>query len=244
MKWRELHTNPLTVWISFMIGVAGLVYGVWTNWKNQPKREISYYQHSAYPFINLDLNGPNELAINGQRFSQGTVYSNLLYVWNSGNQPITIDDIGEPLQLAGVPSAVKLAYYGIRKDQVEGDIRSGLQFKLLYPNTGLALTFYTNAAPEISMSGSVSGGNGSSGLLKRVRWLPSHLGNYSLVGLGTILAVVSFFIILAFEARPKKEIPRRELLGFMFVAMVMGGMIFVIIIGAITRVINSDLPPF
>lgn len=245
MKWRELHNNAFVTWFALFLGVAGLVYGVWSNQQNQPKRQISYFLGNSLPLMNLDVNGPNELVINGQSFNRGTVYSNILYVWNSGNQPITNDDIDEPLLWGNAPSTVKTTYIGIRKDQVDGDIQSGLRFKLLYPNTGLMMAFHTDRVPEVSMSGSISGSTGSSGLLKRVKWFPQHLGIYPILAAEMILAF--FVLLILMRGAPTKSIretPWSGLFAGLFASALISAFILVFVLVSAGAVINADLPPF
>jgi hypothetical protein len=240
-----LHNNAFVTWFALLLGVAGLVYGVWSNQQNQPKRQISYFLGNSLPLMNLDVNGPNELVINGQGFNRGTVYSNILYVWNSGNQPITNDDIGEPLLWGNAPSTVKTTYIGIRKDQVDGNIQSGLHFKLLYPNTGLTVAFFTDRVPEVTMSGSISGSNGSSGLLKRVKWIPAHLGNYPILAAGMILAVSCCLIFMrGAPIKSIRETPRGELFGMLFFSAFASAAILVLVLTFAGAIINADLPPF
>jgi hypothetical protein len=245
MKWRELHNNAFVTWFALFLGVAGLFYGVWSNQQNQPKRQISYFLGNSLPLMNLDVNGPNELVINGQSFNRGTVYSNILYVWNSGNQPITNDDIGEPLLWGNAPSTVKTTYIGIRKDQVDGDIQSGLRFRLLYPNTGLMMVFYTDRVPEVSMSGSISGSNGSSGLLKRVKWFPAPLGSYPILAAGMILVVSCCLIFM--RGAPIKSIRETPWIGLstmLFASAGTSAFILLVVVTLAGAVINADLPPF
>lgn len=243
MKWRELHTSPIVVWASVIIGVAGFVYGIWANHENQPKYEISYYQGYSTPLINLDLNGPNELIINGEKFSQGIVYSNVLYIWNSGNQSITINETGDPLQWPGAPANLKTSYFGIRADQVDGEIKSGLRFKLLYPGTGLAVNFYGSTVPEINMSGAVSGGQGS-GLIKRTLWQPQNMGKYVVFGL-TILIALSIYTMVLMNSRRRGE--KNSILahvGVLAMLVLVGFGITGLLGTIIAGILNANLPPF
>ncbi len=193
MSWRDLQHNPFVFWGLAIIAVIGFVFSFGTYWHDRPSREISYF-YGTSEILDLDKYGPTELVIDGHRITQGSVYLSRLFIWNSGNQQITIDDLGNPLQWAGAPMTTKTTYHGIRKDQVEGDIRTGLRFKLLYPDTGVVLTFFTNNMPDISLTGSVSGGTGSSGLLKRDRAKLADFSSY-LLGLWVFISLVTIAVI-------------------------------------------------
>ncbi len=238
MSWRDLQHNPFVFWGLAIIAVIGFAFSFGTYWHDRPSREISYF-YGTSEILDLDKYGPTELVIDGQRITQGSVYLSRLFIWNSGNQQITVDDLGNPLQWAGAPMTTKTTYHGIRKDQVEGDIRTGLRFKLLYPNTGVVLTFFTNNRPNISLTGAVSGGTGSSGVFKRERTTTFNVDLY-ILGLWAIVSFVAF-VLFRRVGRPNGRV---EYAGMIFFSMFGGFFLIFFVRLMVAGWRNYGLPPF
>ena len=177
MNWRELQHKPPVFWTLAFLAVAG---PVWTYYNDRASREISYFLDTKN-LVDVEDFGSSDVTINGQRVTEGTIYINRLYIWNSGNTDLLSDDFGEPIQWSNAPATIQwselpiktdIQQQGLAKDQIEGNLlpgptESGLRFKKMYAGSVVIATFLTKSKPDISLSGSVNSADTGSGIIKR-----------------------------------------------------------------------------
>ena len=145
MDWRGLQHSPVVFWVlaAFAaVGFIGTPFAVWAWWESQPSRQITYY-HQTTPILDTSTLGSNSLTLNGQDMTLGVLTYNRLYIWNSGNELISSEDLSVPIKLNLLtwdigPEKFDASYQGITADLVEGDLISGLRFKKLYRKIGRA----------------------------------------------------------------------------------------------------------
>jgi hypothetical protein len=252
MSWRDIQHSPIVFWVLAIITLISFVFGFYAWLDGRPSRQISYFQASTL-LVNVADFGSSELALDGRRITEGSVYKNRLFIWNSGNRELALDDFGEPIQLSNAPagfqwsdqpSKVDTIFHGIRQDQIDGDLlpgiaSAGLRFKKLYPKTGLEIIFLTKSVPEISLSGSISGDTGSSGIIKRQKAEPEHFRSY----VGWLWLIFTIVFIGMFW-RSKRPTSWSEHLGYFIGPLILAGFpsIFLFQIGKVVH--DYGLPPF
>jgi hypothetical protein len=89
-----------------LAGIVGTIFALWAFWYERPTREISYY-HVASRLLNVELLGSTELRLDGRRITEGTIFLNKLFIWNSGNLELSSDDFGEPIQWSNVSASIQ-----------------------------------------------------------------------------------------------------------------------------------------
>ena len=183
--------------------------------------------------------GHTELIVNESPVSTGKVHFGRLYVWNSRNQSITLGDIGESIQWATAPSSLKVSYFGVRKDQVKGEIEDGLRFDLLHPMAGITIDFLTTSEPSVHLSGAVNGSQRNSGLIHRQKLNP--IEKAKLYG---FFWATSFLVILILLWRSDPPSSLKGWSAILFGSMVIGLMPAFLASPMVVVWYEFNLPPF
>lgn len=209
MTAKELQQHPVIFWLLAAITVLSLAYAVWTNIHNQPSRELSYAL-KRQRLIDLDKIGNINLNLQGRNFTTGQIYLNQLFIWNSGNQEISEQDYGAPLQLQFGSEQVepRMVYYGIQPDYVVGDLVEGFRFKKLFPKSGMKVIYFASGpSTGLSIVGSLIGGTpGTSGIVNRT--YSERERDFILYWLG--IAGVIALLIFVYLYRQNKSASRTE----------------------------------